>query len=106
MIASGAQIRAARGFLGWTQQDLANAAGLHVNAIRYWEWEHGRRQDYPSATGYGAERITEALRQAGLMLQFDPPGVEINTYVYDPVKRPPIYTRWDKWRKRNRPFRG
>ena len=105
MIASGAQIRAARGFLGWSQQDLAKAAGLHVNSIRWWEQQHGRPQDYPSATSYGPERITEALRRAGLCLQYDPPDVEVNPHLYNPIKRPPILERWQKWTKRNRTFR-
>jgi transcriptional regulator with XRE-family HTH domain len=105
MIASGAQIRAARGFLGWSQQDLAKAAGLTVNAVRYWEAQHGVPLDYASATGYGCERITQALRDAGLMLSYDPPGVEVNPDLYNPRKRPPIYERWDKWRKNPRPFR-
>src|SRR5262245_53794463 len=104
MIGSGAQIRAARGFLGWTQRDLAKAAGLTVNAVRYWEGQHGVRIHHVSATGYGCERITIALHKAGLMLRSDPPGVEVNPDVYIDRKRPPIFERWDKWRKRNRAF--
>ena len=105
MISSGAQIRAARGFLGWSQLDLAKAAGLTVNTVRYWEAQHGVPLDYVSATGYGCERITQALRNAGLMLRYDPPGVEVNPDLYNPRKRPPIYERWDKWRKRPSRFR-
>jgi uncharacterized protein RhaS with RHS repeats len=99
MIASGAQMRAARGFLGWSQQDLAKAAGLHVNAIRYYEAQHGQRLHFSTANGYGANRITDALRRAGLLLTFDPPGVSVNPYLYDPAKKPPIYTRWEKHSK-------
>lgn len=99
MIASGAQMRAARGFLGWTQEDLARAAGLHVNAIRYYEAQHGQQLDIVTAAGYGANRITDALRRAGLELTFDPPGVGINPDVYKPDQKPPIYERWQKYRK-------
>src|SRR5262245_2229344 len=99
MIASGAQIRAARAFLGWSQEDLAKAAALAVNAIRDWEAQHGKPLDHFSATGYGPERITDALRRAGLELTFDPPGVGINPDSYEPNKKPPIYERWEKHRK-------
>lgn len=96
MITSGAQIRAARGLLGWSQADLAKAAGLHVNAIRHWEARHGRELDHVSATGYGAERITRALHKAGLELWHDPPGVRVNPAVYNPDKKPPIFERWER----------
>src|SRR5262245_15101069 len=99
MIASGAQIRAARGFLGWSQEDLAKAAGLSVNAIRYWEAQHGKPLDHYSATTYGPERITDALRRAGLVLRYDPPAVGINPDLYKPDKKPPLYERWEKYRK-------
>ena len=36
-IVVGAQIRAARSLLSWSQDELANAAGLNPNAIVYWE---------------------------------------------------------------------
>jgi transcriptional regulator with XRE-family HTH domain len=99
MIASGAQVRAARGFLGWSQEDLAKAAGLHVNAIRHYERQHGRQLHFTTATGYGANRITAALREAGLELTFEPPGVSVNPSLYNPNKRPPILERWERWRK-------
>lgn len=40
MISVG-QIKAARGLLEWTQSDLANATGLHLNAINNVERRHG-----------------------------------------------------------------
>ena len=52
-----------------------------------------------TATGYGANRITDALRRAGLELTFDPPGVGINPDVYKPDQKPPILKRWEKYRK-------
>ena len=48
---------------------------------------------------YGPERITEALRRAGLELTFDPPAVGINPDLYKPDRKPPIYERWEKHRK-------
>jgi transcriptional regulator with XRE-family HTH domain len=99
MIVSGAQIRAARGFLGWSQADLAKAAGLHINAVRYYEAQHGRELQYITATGYGCDRITQALRDAGVMLQSSPPGVIINPNVYKADERPPIYRRWERHRR-------
>jgi transcriptional regulator with XRE-family HTH domain len=99
MIACGAQIRAARGFLGWSQKDLAQAAGLTVNAVRYWEAQHGLPIHEAAAVGYGPERITQALRKAGLELQFDPPAVGVNPHLFNRAMRPPIYERWQRWRK-------
>jgi len=39
------------------------------------------------------------------MLSYHPPGVQVNPDLYNPRKRPPIYERWDKWRKRPSRFR-
>ena len=99
MIASGAQVRAARGLLGWSQADLAKAAGLAVNAVRHWEAQHGERLHRPSARGKGPRRIAEALRRAGVVLTFDLVGVAINADRYPDDLKPPIYTRWEKYWK-------
>ncbi len=63
MFRSGAQIRAARALLGWTQKDLAEAADLHPKAVAYWE-----RKDSMSARReeVGAQRIRHALADAGV----------------------------------------
>ena len=37
MIMSGNQIRAARALIGWRRDELAAAAGLHPNAVKYYE---------------------------------------------------------------------
>lgn len=37
MIGAGRQIRAARALVGWSQDDLAKAAGLHPNSVKHWE---------------------------------------------------------------------
>ena len=36
-IGMGYQIRAARSLLNWSRTKLAGAAGLHPNAVAYWE---------------------------------------------------------------------
>jgi len=76
-IVKGAQIRAARALLGWTRQQLAEAAGLHRNAVGYWETE----DDIPSGTyaePVGCRRIREALRKAGVEFLTRPaPGVRL-----------------------------
>jgi len=37
MIEAGNQIRAARALVGWSQDELATAAGLHTNSVKHWE---------------------------------------------------------------------
>lgn len=105
MIGSGAQIRAARGFLGWSQQDLAQAAGLSVNAIRYWEKEHGRPiARVTNNNSEGLLAIRHVFARAGLMLSYDPPGVSAHPTAYDRWKTPPIYARWEKnWKEGSKP---
>jgi hypothetical protein len=102
MIHSGAQIRAARGLLGWSQAGLAKAAGLHVNAVRYYEAQHGRELQFVPQTGYGAEKIAIALHKAGVVTTMvqtrEGPawGICINPCLWNPNKKPPILQRWEK----------
>src|SRR5215469_15799269 len=75
-IVTGTQIRAARELLGWRRQDLARAAGLHPNAVAYWE----RRKFIPSPPACDApvacRRIRSALMKAGVLMVDKPgPGV-------------------------------
>lgn len=37
MIEAGKQIKAGRALVGWSQVDLAGAAGLHCNSVKHWE---------------------------------------------------------------------
>jgi hypothetical protein len=65
MIVRGNQIRAARALLNWTRSQLAKAAGVHANAVAYWE---GRKQ-IPWGVyrqPWACRRIHEALRKAGV----------------------------------------
>jgi hypothetical protein len=77
-ITTGAQIRAARALLRWRRQELAVAAGLHPNAVAYWE----RRDVIPSPpdadTPFACHRMTNALRTAGVVMVGIPgPGVAL-----------------------------
>lgn len=73
MIPSGKLISAARTVLGWTQQDLAQAAGLHRNAIVYWEGhETITRKHQPKYGNSGPNRIEEALAKAGIKFITEP----------------------------------
>src|SRR5262245_59329922 len=74
MIRTGAQIRAARALLGWTRQNLADAASLHTNAVAYWE----AHAEIPARQPYAVERIAEALRRGGVLSFASPtPGVRL-----------------------------
>jgi hypothetical protein len=72
MIRTGAQIRAARALLGIRREDLARPAGLHPNAVKYWEG----RDVPPDRTPYAVTRIEWALNAMGADTFTDPrPGV-------------------------------
>jgi len=67
LIAVGAQIRAARALLDWTRAQLAQALGLHKNAVAYWE----RHADIPtdrSRVPVAVRQIEEALQREGVRL--------------------------------------
>lgn len=77
MIASGKLISAARAILGWSQQDLATAAGLHRNAIAYWERHSVITQKQQPMFGRAGPKIIEnALGEQGIVFTCDPaPGL-------------------------------
>lgn len=62
------QSRAARGWLDWSQQRLADAAGVSESTVR--DFEKGRRQ--PNAVSRRA--MAQALEIAGVDLVFDRRG--------------------------------
>jgi hypothetical protein len=69
---TGAQIRAARALLSWRRCDLAKAAGLHCNAVAYWE----RHERLPRQEPFACKHIREALQFAGVVAVSAPaPGV-------------------------------
>lgn len=69
MIATGQQIRAARAALGWSQEDLAQRAGLHPKSIGY--WEHAAPAE-PRRRAMAPERIVAAFRAAGVEIATEP----------------------------------
>lgn len=71
-LVTGAQIKAARALLGWRRIDLAAAAGLHRNAVAYWE---GQRR-MPRSEPFACRKMRDALLSAGVVTVSTPaPGV-------------------------------
>lgn len=62
------QCRAARGWLGWTQQELARRAGVGLSTVR--DFEKGERT--PIANNLAALR--RAFEVAGVIFMFDAVG--------------------------------
>ena len=73
-ITSGNLIRAARAGIGWTQDALAEKAGVHVQAVKHWERSHAISPE--QATGHAVQKITNALGRAGVEFHAEPvPGI-------------------------------
>jgi len=71
------QIRAARGLLGWSGQDLANASGVGLSTLRRLESGSGSVQTNVSTV----VALAAALEQAGIEFTGDPntnPGVTLH----------------------------
>jgi transcriptional regulator with XRE-family HTH domain len=62
------QCRAARGWLGWTQQELARRAGVGLSTVRDFE----KAERTPIANNLAALRRT--IEEAGIRLTFDGSG--------------------------------
>lgn len=76
MLTTGAQIRAARAALGWSQGDLAERASLHPKSVAYWE----RHASFAPATKQGPNaalaKIAAALAAEGVEAVAAPhPGI-------------------------------
>jgi transcriptional regulator with XRE-family HTH domain len=68
----GQQLSAGRALINLTQAQLARAAGLHVNSIRYVE-----RQERIT-TGFSRERVEQAMLELGVIFFYSPsPGVRL-----------------------------
>ncbi|MEM1380878.1 MAG: helix-turn-helix transcriptional regulator [Pseudomonadota bacterium] len=59
----GRELQAARALLGWTQAELARAAGLHTKSVSYWE-----RRTEQRIGGHAVHLMAEALEAHGLVL--------------------------------------
>jgi len=70
MTMSVAQLRAARGLLGWSQADLGRAAGVGTSTIADWESGKKGRRLHPRTEA----ALREALEAAGVV--FTERGVE------------------------------
>ena len=63
------QSRAARGWLDWSQADLAKRAGLSLSTVR--DFEKGRR----TPIGNNIKAIHEAFAAERIQFKFSPEGV-------------------------------
>jgi transcriptional regulator with XRE-family HTH domain len=63
-VVSPAQVRAARAWLYWSQQELAQRAGLSVKAVNHYENGDG------SAHRGTIDRLRTALEEAGIEFRF------------------------------------
>jgi hypothetical protein len=79
MISTGAQVRAAGGLLGWSQEDLAREVGLALNRFDIGKSGMARR----CRPSLGPEQIAITFRKAGVALRHDPAGVSVIPGVYD-----------------------
>ena len=70
-IVSGRQLRAARVLAGLTQAQLAQQAGFHERACRYWE---ARGDDPPTTTPSSLAKIEAALGRNGVAVLLHPPA--------------------------------
>lgn len=82
---TGAQIKGGRALLGWRRADLAEAAGLHVNSIAYWEGQ----QRMPRSEPFACRKMRAALLLAGVVTVSTPaPGVCLLSLGRRPVSQP------------------
>jgi predicted transcriptional regulator len=75
-VISGAHIRAARGLLGWSSQELAAVSGVGWSTIKRFEESGG----IPPSRSGTLERVKLALEAAGIEFIGDPihsPGVRL-----------------------------
>jgi transcriptional regulator with XRE-family HTH domain len=67
-IVSGRQIRAARMLAGFTQAELARAAGCHPRSVRYWE---NKGSNPPTNVASTLDSIEQALNRHGVIPFFN-----------------------------------
>ncbi len=77
-----AQLRAARGLVGWSQEDLANASGVALSTVRRMESSNGPLR----STTENAWKVQKALEDAGVVFIDENgggPGVRLRDRVSD-----------------------
>lgn len=85
-LVTGAQIKAARALLGWRRVDLAAAAGLHRNAVAYWEGQ----PRMPRREPFACRKMRTALLSAGVVTVSTPaPGVCLLSIGRPPASQSP-----------------
>lgn len=65
------QVRAARGWLGWSQQDLAQKAEIGLSTLK--DFENGKRKPLPK----NLRDIQQALEAAGVAFN-NPKGISVS----------------------------
>ena len=75
-----AQIRAARGFLNWSQTRLSEESGVSLPTIKRMEKDTG------SSNFGNVKKVREAIENAGI--QFTVKGVEPKDYTSNKTRRP------------------
>ncbi|MBL6458877.1 helix-turn-helix transcriptional regulator [Belnapia sp. T6] len=76
------QSRAARGWLDWTQEELAKRAGVSLSTVR--DFEKGRRAPIPN----NLAALRSALENGGVGLLFDEAGKPAGVGCRDAGRQP------------------
>ena len=78
-ITSGNHLKAARALAGLSRAQLAKAAEVGCDAVKYWERKADIRTD-DEALHYAMHRISDALKHAGVTITGLPqPGVALSS---------------------------
>ena len=85
MFLTGPQVRAARGLVGWSQTDLASAAGIGLATVQRLETQEGMLRGMTDTIW----KIRKALEKAGIVFidgdDSTGPGVRLSKPVSDTV---------------------
>lgn len=90
MLQTGAQLRAARALVLWSQQELADAANLHVNTIAAWERRGAKTLN---ASLDVIVRVAKVLEDAGVLFidgNGHGPGVVLKKPTAEPAAAPKV----------------
>ena len=76
-----AQLRAARGLVGWTQSQLASISGVGISTVRRMESSEGRLR----GTAENVWKVQNALEQAGVVFTDQKDGTGPGVRLRDPI---------------------